>query len=52
MAHFLPLLKEGKTSTDLAKIFAREIWRHHRLPSDIVSDRDLRFTSEVWKEFL
>jgi len=52
MAHFLPLLKEGKTASDLSRIFAREIWWHHGLPSDIVSDRDSRFTSEVWKEFL
>jgi len=52
MAHFLPLPKEGKTASDLAKIFAREIWWHHGLPSDIVSGRDSRFTSEVLKEFL
>jgi hypothetical protein len=52
MAHFLPLPKEGKTANDLARIFAREIWRHHGLPSDIISDRDSRFTSQVWKEFL
>jgi len=52
MAHFLPLEKEGKTAADLAVIFTREIWKHHGLPTDIVSDRDSRFTSEVWKEFL
>jgi len=52
MAHFLPLKKDGKTAADLAVIFAREIWRHHGLPTDIVSDRDSRFTSEVWREFL
>jgi transposase InsO family protein len=52
MAHFLPLPKEGKTAGDLAIIFAREVWRHHGLPTDIISDRDSRFTSEVWKEFL
>jgi len=52
MAHFLPLRKEGKTAADLAVVFAREIWRHHRLPTDIVSDRDSQFTSEVWQEFL
>jgi len=52
MAHFLPLQKDGKTTADLAIIFAREIWKHHGLPTDIVSDRDSRFTSEVWKEFL
>jgi transposase InsO family protein len=52
MAHFVPLPKNGKTASDLTRIFTREIWRHHGLPSDIVSDRDSRFTSEVWKEFL
>jgi len=52
MAHFLPLRTEGKTAADLAIIFAGEIWRYHGLPADIVSDRDSRFTSETWKEFL
>jgi len=52
MAPFLPLRKEGKRMADLAVIFAREVWRHHGLPTDIVSDRDSRFTSETWKEFL
>jgi hypothetical protein len=52
MVHFLPLPKEGKTVKDLAIIFAREIWTHHSLPTDIVSDRDSHFTSESWKEFL
>jgi len=50
MAHFIPLRE--KTAADLAIIFAREVWKHHGLPADIVSDRDSRFTSEVWKEFL
>jgi len=52
MAHFLPLRKEGKTVADLAVIFTWEIWKFHGLPTDIVSDRDSRFTSEVWKGFL
>jgi len=52
MAHFLPLVKEKKTAADLAVIFAREVWKYHRLPTDIVSDRDSRFTSETWQEFL
>ena len=52
MAHFLPLRKEGKAAANLAVIFAREIWKYHGLPTDIVSDRDSRFTSETWKEFL
>jgi len=52
MAHFLPLRKEGKAAANLAVIFAREIWKYHGLPTDIVSDHDSRFTSETWKEFL
>ena len=52
MAHFLPLRKEGKAVADLAVIFAREIWKYHGLPTDIVSGRDSRFTSETWMEFL
>ena len=50
MAHFIPLRE--KTASDLAKVFAREVWRFHGTPTDIVSDRDSRFTSETWKEFL
>ena len=52
MAHFLQLPREKKTAADLAVTFAREIWKYHGLPTDIVSDRVSRFTSEVWKEFL
>ena len=52
MAHFLPLEKEKKMAADLAVIFAWQVWKHHRLPSDIASDRDSQFTSETWKEFL
>jgi len=52
MAHFLPLRKDGKVAADLAIIFAKEVWKHQGLPTDIVSDRDSRFTSEIWKKFL
>jgi len=52
IAHFLPLTTEGKTVADLAVIFAREVWKYHGLAADIMSDRDSRFTSETWKEFL
>jgi len=50
MAHFIPLWEI--TVADLAVIFGREVWKHHGLLTDIVSDRDSPFTSEVWKEFL
>jgi hypothetical protein len=52
MAHFIPLKKEQKTAEHLVKIFAREIWRFHGIPTDIISDRDSRFTSTEWKQFL
>jgi hypothetical protein len=52
MAHFIPLQKNGKTTEDLARIFAKEIWKLHGLPTDIVSDRDSRFTSTTWKAFI
>jgi len=50
MAHFNPLRE--KSASHLTKIFAREVWRFHGSPTDIMSDRDSRFTSETWKEFL
>ena len=52
MAHFIPLKEDAKTAADLARRFAKEIWRLHGLPCDIVSDRDSRFISSTWKEFL
>jgi hypothetical protein len=42
-------LREESPAPDLAVIFAKEIWRLHGLPSDIVSDRDTRFTSHSGK---
>jgi len=50
LAHFIPLREI--TAADLAIIFAREVWKYHGLQTEIVSDRDSRFTSESCKEFL
>jgi hypothetical protein len=44
-AHFLPL-KPNFSAQDLAYVFIQEIYRHHSLPSKIISDRDARFTSK------
>jgi hypothetical protein len=52
MAHCIPLKKEQKTAEHLVKIFAKEIWRFHGTPTDIISDRDSRFISTEWKQFL
>nr|GFB48878.1 retrotransposon-related protein [Tanacetum cinerariifolium] len=47
-AHFLPIRKDYFVSK-LAETFQQEIVRLHGTPSAIVSDRDPRFTSRVWK---
>jgi hypothetical protein len=52
MAHFIPLKKDQKTAEHLVKTFAREIWRFYSILTDIISDRDSRFTSTEWKQFL
>jgi hypothetical protein len=45
MAHFILLDKDQKKAEYLVKIFTREIWRFYGIPTDIISDRDSRFTS-------
>jgi hypothetical protein len=52
MAQFIPLKKKEKKSENLAMIFARDIWKLHRIPSDIISDRDSQFTMKFWKTFI
>ena len=52
-AHFIPLKTHTSNPTkELAKAFAKEIWRLHGLPIEIVSDRDSRFTSHFWAELM
>ena len=48
MARFIPTHSSGssKKTTDF---FLREVFRHHGLPSNIVSDRDPRFTAKFWE---
>jgi transposase InsO family protein len=52
MAHLIPLKVDRKRTDDLIRIFAREYWRLHGIPMDIISDRDSRFTSGLWQDFL
>jgi cytochrome b len=49
MAHFIPLKKDQKIVEHLVRIFAREIWRFHGIPTDIISDHNSQFTSTEWK---
>ena len=47
-AHFIPV-KSTHNTDDIAKIFMKEIFRLHGLLKAIVSDRDVKFTSNFWK---
>ena len=46
--HFIPVKSMHKTN-DIAKIFMKEIFKLHGLSKAIVSDRDVKFTSNFWK---
>ena len=48
VAHFIPVMSMHKTN-GIAKIFMKEILKLHRLPKVIVSDKDVKFTSNFWK---
>jgi hypothetical protein len=47
-SHFI-LLKTTHKAVDVADIFMKEVARLHRIPKIIVSDRDPKFTSNLWK---
>ena len=48
VAHFIPVKSTLKTD-DIAKIFMKDIFKLHGLPKEIVSNRDVKFTSNFWK---
>jgi transposase InsO family protein len=39
------------TAEQLAELLEQEVFKHHGIPKDIVSDRDVRFQSDFWKSF-
>jgi hypothetical protein len=47
-AHFVPV-KTTHTTTNIAKIYMKEIARLHGIPRTIVSKRDTKFISNFWK---
>nr|KYP52247.1 Transposon Ty3-I Gag-Pol polyprotein [Cajanus cajan] len=47
-AHFLPVNIKWSLEK-LTQLYVREIVRLHGVPSSIISDRDLRFTSRFWQ---
>ena len=47
-SHFI-LLNTTQKEVDVVDIFMREVARLHGIPKTIVSERDLKFTSNFWK---
>ena len=50
LAHFIPI-KISFPVSKLAEIYTSVIVKLHGIPLCIVTDRDLRFTSDFWKIF-
>lgn len=48
LAHFAPTV-QTVTATQLADIVFKSIVVHHGIPNAIISDRDPRFTSRMWR---
>jgi len=48
MAHFVPTVSSA-SAADVANLFVANIFKLHGLPKSIVSDRDPKFTGELWK---
>ena len=48
-AHFVPI-SHPYTAVGVAQVFFEQIFRLHGMPQSIVCDRDVAFTSALWKE--
>ena len=46
--HFIPVKSTHKTD-DIENMFMKEIFKLHGFPKVIVSNRDVKFTSNFWK---
>jgi len=49
MAHFIPIM-ERTSVKGLARLFRNNIWKLHRLPDSIISDRGLQFAMGIMRE--
>ncbi|CAI7820066.1 unnamed protein product [Closterium sp. NIES-54] len=49
MVHFAPC-RTAITAEETARLFISTVVRLHGIPSAIISDRDPKFTSKIWKE--
>ena len=48
LRHMVPC-KSTCSSEDLADLFLHNVWKHHGLPSTVISDRGPQFASRFWK---
>ena len=49
MVHLIPTQTDA-TAKQIAKLYVKEVVRLHGLLESIVSNRDIKFTSQFWKE--
>jgi len=49
MTH-IAALRENASAMDVVRVFRREVFRLHGLPRNLVSDRDAKFTSQLWQD--
>ena len=47
-AYFIPFLKTA-TAIDFAHVFIETVFAQHRMPKEIISDRDKLFTLQFWQ---
>jgi hypothetical protein len=50
-AHFIPIKSTSK-AIDVTQVFMKEIFRVHGILKEIVSDKDMKFTSNFWKSLM
>ena len=48
MGHFIRFEEKG-TAQDVVDVVLKEVWKHHGLPTEIISDMDAKFEGEFWK---
>ena len=48
MGDFIGVATNG-TTKDVADMFLEEVWKLHRLPSEIFSDMDPMFSADFWQ---
>ena len=45
--HFIPV-KSTYKAVHIINIFLKEMFRFHKIPMEIISDRDTKFTGKFW----